>query len=45
METTRNEQKVLAECNALREAVKNKSSLETSLHKKEKEIKQLELEV
>ena len=44
-ETTRNEQKALAECNTLREAVKNKSSLESSLHKKEKEIKQLELEV
>lgn len=44
-ETTRNEQKALAECNTLREAVKNKSSLESSLHKKEKEIKQLELEI
>jgi len=44
-ECTKNEQKALAESRTLQDAVKDKKSLETLLHKKENHIKDLENEV
>jgi len=44
-ECTKNEQKALAECRTLQDAVKDKKSLETSLHKKENHVKDLENEI
>ena len=44
-ESTRNEQKALADCRTLQEAVKEMSSLESVLKKKDSNIKALEMEV
>lgn len=44
-ESTRNEQKALADCRTLEEAVKDMSSLETALKQKDGKIKTLEMEV
>ena len=42
---TENEQKALAECKTLQEAVKNANALESSLREKDNHIKELESEV
>lgn len=44
-ESTRNEQKALADCRTLQEAVKEMSSLESALKQKNSKIKSLEMEV
>ena len=44
-ETMKNEQKALAECRTLQEALNNKKSLESTLRKKDNDIKRLETEV
>ena len=44
-ESIRNEQKALADCRTLQEAVKEMSSLESSLVQKNSKIKSLEMEV
>ena len=44
-ECTKNEQRALAECRTLQEAVKNKDDLESTLRNKENHIKDLQTEV
>ena len=44
-ECTENEEKALAECKTLQEAVKNENALECSLREKDNHIKELESEV
>lgn len=44
-ETMKNEQKALAECRTLQEALNNKKSLESTLRKKDNDIKRLETEI
>lgn len=44
-ESTRNEQKALADCRTLQEAVKEMSSLESALKQKNSKIKSLEMEI
>ena len=44
-ESTRNEQKALADCRTLQDALKDMGSLESVLQKKDSHIKNLEMEV
>ena len=44
-ECSKNEQKALAECRTLQQALKDKNDLESGLRKKENHIKELESEV
>ena len=44
-ESTRNEQKALADCRTLQEVVKEMSSLESTLKQKNSKIRTLEMEV